>query len=84
MDSRKVTLAIERGETSTSSIDVEALIAFLTPEQFKQCASVTAVAAKAVLPQALVDKCTVAGLPRVSYKVKASKGFPVPTYKLFK
>lgn len=80
----KVSITVEKKETSTSSLDLDKLTAMLTPEQFKQCASVTQKAASEVLPQGLIDKCLIAGLPRISYAVKASKGFPVPEVKLFK
>lgn len=80
----KVFLTVEMKETSVTSLDLDKLTALLTPEQFKQCASVTQKAASEVLPKGLIDKCLVAGAPRISYSVKASKGFPVPEIKLFK
>jgi hypothetical protein len=84
MDGRKVSITVEKKETQVSSLDVDKLAGMLTPEQFKQCAKVTQTDAKKVLPQALIDKCIVVGEPRVSYAVKADKGFPVPEVKLFR
>jgi len=84
MGGQKVTLCVDRTETQVTSLDTGKLASMLTEEQFKQCASVTQKAAKEVLAQGMIDKCLTVHDPRIGYKVKASKGFPVPAIKLFK
>lgn len=84
LDGRPVTIEVKRGETAVTSLDTAKLRSLLTDEQFMQCASVTATDAAKVLPQAMIDTCKIVGTPRVSFKVTATKGFPVPTVKLFR
>lgn len=78
----KVNYEVSMEKSTSTAIDIEKLTKMLTPSQFKQCATVTLKAAKEVLPQALVDKCSFTKTRPAVAKIKFSKGYPVPEVKL--
>ena len=62
----------------STGVDIDKLTTLITPEQFKQCAKVSLTDAKQILPQALIDQCSVVVTSEPSFKFKAGKGCPVP------
>jgi hypothetical protein len=69
--------------TATSTvIDLEKLSTMLTSKQLLSCSTVSLKAAKDVLPQALVDKCSDVVDGNTTAKIKFSVGCPMPNVEL--
>lgn len=82
VDGKNVNVTASMKSSTRQSIDIDKLTGMLTPEQFKQCASVTLKTANEVLPKALIDQCVTVTTSHATVSVSGDKGFPVPEVTL--